>query len=289
MTLARAAACQALGRFGDMRAVEPVVRCLGHKHPYVRRAACEALGRLRDARAVEPLVERLGDEYSSVRKAAFQALARLGEGRLAEGVVGAIKGEAEARQELASLAQEGDLRAVEPLIQRLRDRDSHVRQAVFRALESIGKAVKDPHHLFCRSCLARFQQRDCCFEGVGTLSMPVCRLCGRAADAILDVRELVAVLDTEMRQEFSCADGVARVSYLKRDAPFDFDWVEIVRASDYEVERFCVQVGNDTDPFRRGRYRQMGCLVAPGCRLSENTLRILGCMFGQVSAESRKR
>jgi len=48
------------------------------------------------------------------------------------------------------------------------------------------------------------------------------------------------------------------------------------------VERFAVQVGNDTDPFRRPRYRQMRCVVKPECNLSENTLRILDSVFGQV-------
>ena len=243
-----------MGRLGDTRAVEPLIQRLSDLEPIVREAACEALGRLADVRAVEPLIQRVGDKNWYVGQAASQALGKL-----------------------------GDVRAVGVLMERLRDHYPAVYYTASRALASIGKAL-DAHQLFCSSCLARFQRKGLRFERVGTVSIPVCRLCERAADAILDVREVVAVLDAETRQELSCADGVARVSYLKRNAPFDFDRVEIVRASDYEVERFCVQVGNDTDPFRRERYRQMRCLVAPGCRLSENTLRILGSMFGQVES-----
>jgi hypothetical protein len=228
---------------------------------------------------------------------------------------------------LARLAQEGDLRAVQPLIDQWGHQDADVRQSASRALESIRKAVKHRRQLLCGSCLARFEERDyrlpridtrprrgrrrrsrrartvsvrvsdLCetladavtdmrLKGVDTVSIPVCRICGRSDKAKTDIREVVAVLDTEMSEELACADGVARVGYLKRDAPFDFDRVEIARAGDYEVERFCVQVGNDADSFRRGRYSKMRCVVASECRLSENTLRILRSMFGEVGSRA---
>jgi hypothetical protein len=63
---------------------------------------------------------------------------------------------------------------------------------------------------------------------------------------------------------------------------FDFDQVEIIQASDEEVERFAVQVGNDTDLVREPRYREMICKIGPECRLSENTIRILEKMFGEI-------
>jgi hypothetical protein len=63
---------------------------------------------------------------------------------------------------------------------------------------------------------------------------------------------------------------------------FDFDAIEIVRASDEDVERFAVQVGNDTDSVRHPRYKGMQCAMSSECHLSENTVRILQCMFGQV-------
>ncbi|MEJ2556606.1 MAG: hypothetical protein P8186_10325, partial [Anaerolineae bacterium] len=58
--------------------------------------------------------------------------------------------------------------------------------------------------------------------------------------------------------------------------------VEIILATDEDVERFAIQVGNDTDPYRKPRYRQMPCIVKPGCELSENTWRVLDSLFGQV-------
>jgi hypothetical protein len=73
------------------------------------------------------------------------------------------------------------------------------------------------------------------------------------------------------------------VNWLARSQPFDFDQVEIGQVSDEEVERFAVQVGNDTDPWRRARYQEIGCILLPESNLSENTLRILRSRFGEVS------
>lgn len=73
-----------------------------------------------------------------------------------------------------------------------------------------------------------------------------------------------------------------QINWLARRALFDFDWVEIVQATDEDVERFAMQVGNDTDPFRRPRYPNMHCVIGPDCNLSENTLRILHRTFGEV-------
>jgi hypothetical protein len=246
--------------------VQPLIERLDDGDAGVRGAACFALSRVGDPQALEPVIRCLGDQNWYVRWAACEALGKLIEsGRRAE------------------VWRHFVLRTVDRLVEHLEHVHSDVHQAAFRALESIGEALDAPQ-LFCGSCLARFQQQDQRLKRVGTVIIPVCRLCGRAADAIPNVTEVIAVLDTEMDEELSCADGVARVSYLKRDAPFDFDRVEIIRAGDYEVERFCIQVGNDADPFRKGRYRKMRCVVAPECRLSENTTRILRSMFGRVES-----
>jgi len=81
-------------------------------------------------------------------------------------------------------------------------------------------------------------------------------------------------------------DGVARVNYLRHKTLFDFDRVEIVQASEYEVERLCVQVRNDTDIFRRRRYRKMPCAVDQQCSLSQSVLNMLKNTFGKVSVSA---
>jgi hypothetical protein len=78
---------------------------------------------------------------------------------------------------------------------------------------------------------------------------------------------------------------ILRVNWLIRRTLFDFDEVEIVRANDEDIERFAVQVGNDTDIIRQPSYKEMRCVISSNCELSENTKRILQHMFGQVKVK----
>jgi hypothetical protein len=61
----------------------------------------------------------------------------------------------------------------------------------------------------------------------------------------------------------------------------------IIHASDEEVERFAVQVGNDTDPVRQARYPKTVCTLNPDNDLSENTRRILVRTFGVMQTAQR--
>ncbi|MCP4399210.1 MAG: hypothetical protein GY801_18150 [bacterium] len=143
----------------------------------------------------------------------------------------------------------------------------------------------------CPSCLTRYRAHNVWLESSEYINIPGyglwrpseityygCRICGQSRE-FLEGR-LVAVLDSRMDTEQVQHDSTLRVNWLMRRALFDFDEVEIVQVSDEEVERFAVQVGNDTDDFRRSRYREMSCKIAPDCGLSENTLRILKSTFG---------
>jgi hypothetical protein len=92
----------------------------------------------------------------------------------------------------------------------------------------------------------------------------------------------VAVLDRQMGQPWLIKADMVQVNWLTYRKLFDFNAVVIVQATDEEVERLAVQVGNDTDPYRRPRYKQIVCTLSPTCRLSENTLRILRRTFGEL-------
>jgi hypothetical protein len=106
-----------------------------------------------------------------------------------------------------------------------------------------------------------------------------CRTCGQSRELLEGL--VVAVLDQEMAAEIEVA-GTIRVNWLARRNLFDFKAVEIIKATDEDVERFVVQIGNDTDAARVGRYTQLPCLVDPGCALSENSLKLLRRTFGRV-------
>jgi hypothetical protein len=89
-----------------------------------------------------------------------------------------------------------------------------------------------------------------------------------------------------MAVERKSENQTLRVNWLLRRSLFDFDRVEIIQASDEDVERFVVQVGNDTDPLRKPRYQEMTCRLGVDCHLSENTLRILEHTFREVTVHA---
>jgi HEAT repeat protein len=166
-------ATEVLVRIRDERAVEPLLQLLGDERDSVRAKAAGILGRIGDRRAVEPLLQRLRDKARDVRFAAAGALGWIGDERAVEPLLqllrdekgsdrsGWLKRAAEAsrgiedewmlrlyREDLpnitvrfaaaGALGQIGDERAVEPLLQLLRDERQSVRSAAVSALEKIG-------------------------------------------------------------------------------------------------------------------------------------------------------
>ena len=113
-----------------------------------------------------------------------------------------------------------------------------------------------------------------------------CRSCRQSRDFIEVEGRLIAVLDNQMTEEWSVQENVISVNWLAFRKLFDFHEVRIIQASDKDVERFAVQVGNDNDSVRRPLYKKMRCTVAPDCELTENTLRVLRNMFGNVEVKS---
>jgi hypothetical protein len=249
-----------------------------------REKVLKGPARLDEARAVEPLIQQLKNPDFLVRLAACGALGELGEGRLAGAVLGALKGKEAAYKELAKLGAEGDVRAVEPLIVQLGGSNDG-RRAAYQALVLISKQT-NPQKFLCRSCLCRFERKIRKVTENSSVNFVACRYCGRTATAVRDVGEVIAVLDAESSQELKYINGRARVNWLKRQALFDFDTVEVIGISEYEVERFCVQVGNDTDSFRRPRYRKMSCTVDPQSDLSPSALNMLKSTFGEVKVKT---
>lgn len=134
--------------------------------------------------------------------------------------------------------------------------------------------------LLCPDCVTRF--------GPHAIDLPWeidpiyygCRRCGQSRRYLEGY--VVATLDNQSKADPTQENGQIRVNWSARRELFDFDTVEILNATDEEVERFAMQVGNDTDELRQPRYKEITCLVNPQCGLSENSLRILRRMFGRV-------
>lgn len=137
---------------------------------------------------------------------------------------------------------------------------------------------------FCPRCLTCCDAYELRSGWWSSLTFYGCRTCRQSREFLRG--SLVAVLDSQAETELIKEQDNLRVNWLQRRDLFDFGRVEIVQATDEDVERFAVQVGNDTDEWRKPRYEQMPCVVSAQCRLSENTLRILERMFGEVKVET---
>lgn len=110
-----------------------------------------------------------------------------------------------------------------------------------------------------------------------------CRRCRRSCD-LLRVPGRVTVRLHSKWWDVYLQDGDNLIGNWFGYQPFlfDFDAVEIVQATDEEVERFAVHVGNDTDRAWQTPYKEMRCTIDPACGLSVNTVRILESIFGSV-------
>lgn len=136
--------------------------------------------------------------------------------------------------------------------------------------------------LLCASCYTRCKPYKTLSESFELLPYYGCRICHQSHDILEGITHAVAILDNRNPDEYFKQDGILRVNWLKHRSSFDFAETEIVRATDEEVERFAVQAGNDNDPVRRPLYQKMHCIVASECDLTENTLRVLRSIFGEV-------
>ena len=165
--------------------------------------------------------------------------------------------------------------------------DDHVglQRIATQILKDIGRTTThrlshQAERLLCRHCLARCSAHNVRLPWFRSVTYYGCRCCGQSREFFKG--QVVAMLDRGVTSELSQSEEILRVNWLTRRTLFDFDRVEISRATDEDVERFAVQVGNDTDPYRKPRYKRMRCIVRCASDLSENTLRILERMFGQV-------
>lgn len=131
-------AAEALGNIGDVRAVEPLIGALTDERTYVQESAVEALGKIGDPRAVKPLVQLLNNR--DLESSVVQVLTKIGEPAV-ESLIKAIyyPGHTMIRTDVVSiLADIGDVRAVDPLINALNVKSSYDRRMVARSLDKLG-------------------------------------------------------------------------------------------------------------------------------------------------------
>ena len=144
--------------------------------------------------------------------------------------------------------------------------------------------LSDPAQKFiCPTCLARITAHTIDLNWLEAVTYYACRVCQQSQATLTVCQETIAVLDQGMTVPYEQQQtAYLRVNWLQQQRLFDFDAVDIVQATDAAVERFAVQVGNDTDEIRRPGYKSMDCSISANCQLSANTLRILQATFGAV-------
>ncbi len=183
--------------------------------------------------------------------------------------------------------------AVLPLMGRLSDPSEEWPETMEWLLENIAlETSKDlpqqAAHLLCPTCVVTCGKNKVKLTGNQSLTFYGCQRCYQSREFIARPAQIVAVLDANMQagQKQTEKGEVLWVNWLDRKTLFEFDRVEIIQATDEEVELFAIQVGNDTDQKRKNRYKKMDCMVSPDCMLLENTMRILGRMFGRIERQS---
>lgn len=121
----------ALGEIKDSRAVEPLIGILRDKSSGVRQEAIVSLGKIGDRCAVEPLIAMLNDEDERVVDVAADVFWYFKDVRAVEPLIGSLKRQPSARI-IEALGELGDPRAVEPLVNLLKD--NYYEDNVLRAL-----------------------------------------------------------------------------------------------------------------------------------------------------------
>jgi hypothetical protein len=135
----------------------------------------------------------------------------------------------------------------------------------------------------CPFCLTRSEpSKEYAITAADRVTEYRCRNCGQKEEFIDWAGPVEVVLDNQITTDLLEKQGILQINWLPRQAVFDFDRVSIIQATDEEVERFAVLVGNDTDENRQPKYKTMPCTISSSCHLSENTLRILRHTFGPV-------
>lgn len=147
-TRLRWSAADRLGKLGDERAVEALIKALQDTYWLVRLHAAKALGRIGDPIAIEPLAELLGDECPYVRRRVVISLAQLnidGSVLITEALISGLSDTDKVVRAYAAmgLSDSASFPVIAAVAAAVRDRDENVSWRAIEALQRIGApAVK---------------------------------------------------------------------------------------------------------------------------------------------------
>lgn len=165
-----------------------------------------------------------------------------------------------------------------------------LKERILHVLKNIGYETKKKlshkaDNLVCPRCIVYFWEHKVkILQGEETITFYGCRNCFQSREYVewSKNKDIVAVLNIELSEKDYTKDGSWYVNYFKMKNLFDFNLVEIIKASDEEIERFCIQIGNDGDFYRKKKYKDIICVVSRNCNLQVETLNMLRSLFKEV-------
>ena len=270
-------------------AVPHLIELLTRSGRFTRVAAANILAELKEEQAVLPLISQLGNCDHTMVIAMSQALDKLDEPGFASVFPGIYIKEKESLETVKQLLTEGDFRFVTPLVRFLKIcRHSQHHTSIHEVLHGLeSAALKHGKQMYCMTHLRRFTSKKFIsnlfpFQRTPYMACRVCRstLSGRKIKAV------IAHLDHTSNAMKWDENKNLLVSWFDQQDLFDFDEVRIGDATDQEIVQFCITTGNDSDKFRRKRYKTVTCRLTDKANVHPNTLRILRQTFGEVHAPS---
>jgi hypothetical protein len=181
--------------------------------------------------------------------------------------------------------------AVERLQPIASDDSAEMQQTASWLIKSIGvetseRLAQETEKWVCSQCFVRCDNHHLLWKPI--LTYYGCRACKRSWGLLYIPQEVICVLDEDWSAKYEVKDNLLKVNWMLHRTTFDFDRVNIIQATDEDVERFAIQIGNDTDPLREAKYSKIQCHIDEGCQLSINTVRILENRLLHCSREKRE-
>ncbi len=256
-----------LGEIGNPVAVYPLIDTLRDENIGVRNSAAEALVEIGDA-AIDPLIALSRDFNREVCNAAIWVLGEI-----------------------------GDVKAIEPLNEAMKNKNTFSSDSISTALEKIiltnRPLLESFPDLICRRCLLRGKIEDINSGIFSSTSYVTCRICGSSLYFINNIKSIIGLIgiDTE---SFKITEGKAHVTLWyeseKKTKNADIDILEIRESKgsglnyDWAVNAVLNELMNDVSRPRE-YVRGISVIIKGKPLLSENSMRILMHEFKEIINE----
>lgn len=132
----------------------------------------------------------------------------------------------------------------------------------------------------CNRCFARFAAHTVKLPRARDETYYGCRICHQNREYLQWDGPVVAALNRRMSGRFTMRGRTLYVNWFAVERAFDFDSVEITDATDTDIERFIIRLGNDTPG--RARFKHITCTLVHTNPLRPETLNLLKDTFGNV-------